>query len=239
MQATRLVAHRGHLARHPENTRAALADALSLGARRIELDVQLSRDGVPFLFHDRTLERLCGVAGAVHERTAPELATLRARTPSGDSCQPLMRLDELPALLSEHPGAEAFVELKRVALEQHGMERVALAAEDALGPALPRCIWISFELDCLLYLRTRVVRRVGAVIERWEQRHDPRIAALRPEFLFCDLEGLPAEGRLEQAGTEVVIYEVDSADCARALFARGVHAVETFQYARLAQELRS
>ncbi|MFM7282316.1 MAG: glycerophosphodiester phosphodiesterase, partial [Planctomycetia bacterium] len=87
MQASRLVAHRGHLARHPENTRAALADALSLGARRIELDVQLSRDGVPFLFRGRTLERLCGVAGVVHERTAPELATLRARAPSDDSCQ--------------------------------------------------------------------------------------------------------------------------------------------------------
>jgi glycerophosphoryl diester phosphodiesterase len=239
MHSSRLVAHRGHLAHHPENTRAALADALALGARRIELDVQLSRDGVPFLFHDRTLERLCRVSGAVHERTAAELATLRARTSCATSLQPLMRLDELPALLHEYPGAEAFVEIKRVALEQRGMEGVAVAMESALGTVLPRCIWISFSLDCLLYLRTRAARRIGAVIERWELRHDPRIAALRPEFLFCDLEGLPAEGRLEHAGAEVVIYEVDSAVCARALFDRGAHAIETFQFARLAQELGS
>jgi|688.fasta_scaffold03104_9 glycerophosphoryl diester phosphodiesterase len=233
MHPDRLVAHRGHLAHHPENTRAALREALDLGARWIELDVQLSRDGVPVLFHDRTLERLCGVQGAIHDHDSGELAQLSVQG------EKLMRLDELPALLEPFPRAQAFVEIKRVALEQHGLERVTLAVEHALETALPRCVWISFALDYLLYLRTRAPRALGAVIDRFEQRNDPRLRALAPEFLFCDLEGLPPTGELRQPGSRLVVYEVDRAETARELFARGVDLIETFQFAKLAGGLAS
>ena len=53
-----LVAHRGHAAGCPENTLPALEEALAAGAAWVELDVQLSSDLVPHLFHDRTLERI-------------------------------------------------------------------------------------------------------------------------------------------------------------------------------------
>ena len=43
----------------------------------IELDVQLSSDGVPVIFHDLDLARACGVQGLVRERTYEELQTLR------------------------------------------------------------------------------------------------------------------------------------------------------------------
>ena len=46
----------------------------------IELDVQLSADGVAMVFHDESLDRLTGESGPVAERTAPEL---RAVTLSG------------------------------------------------------------------------------------------------------------------------------------------------------------
>src|SRR5690349_22032690 len=63
-----LVAHRGWAAKFPENTVPAVAAALEAGATWAEVDVQLSSDGRPVLFHDRTLERMCGAAGAVHQR---------------------------------------------------------------------------------------------------------------------------------------------------------------------------
>ncbi len=59
----------------PENSLAAFAHAAEQGFA-IELDVQLSADGVVMVFHDYTLERMCGVSGKVCERTAKELGTL-------------------------------------------------------------------------------------------------------------------------------------------------------------------
>jgi len=56
MDREHLVAHRGWQRRYPENTLPAIKGALDAGARYIEVDVQLSADGVPVLFHDRTLQ---------------------------------------------------------------------------------------------------------------------------------------------------------------------------------------
>ena len=51
------IAHRGASGIAPENTKIAFVQALDLGARAIEFDVQLTRDNVPVIFHDDTLER--------------------------------------------------------------------------------------------------------------------------------------------------------------------------------------
>jgi len=53
-----VIAHRGASHAQPENTPAAFDAALSEGADGIELDLQLSADHVPVVFHDPTLGRL-------------------------------------------------------------------------------------------------------------------------------------------------------------------------------------
>ena len=53
----RWIAHRGAGTLAPENTLAAFRVGASHGYRMFECDVKLSRDGVPFLLHDDTLER--------------------------------------------------------------------------------------------------------------------------------------------------------------------------------------
>ncbi|MCC2594435.1 Ig-like domain-containing protein [Tessaracoccus sp. OS52] len=53
-----LTAHRGAVDRAPENTLLAFTAAEELGFREAELDVQLTRDGVLVLSHDRTLRRV-------------------------------------------------------------------------------------------------------------------------------------------------------------------------------------
>jgi glycerophosphoryl diester phosphodiesterase len=72
------IAHRGASGRAPENTRAAFAAALDLGAEAIELDVQLSADGELVVIHDETLDRTTDGAGPVGDRSAAELAALDA-----------------------------------------------------------------------------------------------------------------------------------------------------------------
>ena len=56
----------------PENSMAAFRKAVEAGYG-IEFDVQLTKDRVPVVFHDETLDRVCGVSGKVREFTFEEL----------------------------------------------------------------------------------------------------------------------------------------------------------------------
>lgn len=69
------IAHRGlHdvSAGLPENSRVAFEAAIAAGYG-IELDLQLSKDGIAMVFHDYDMGRLTGQQGAVQTRTAAEL----------------------------------------------------------------------------------------------------------------------------------------------------------------------
>lgn len=68
-------AHRGlhdNEGEAPENSMAAFRKAVEAGYG-IELDVQLSKDRIPVVFHDETLERVCNVKGNVRDYTYEEL----------------------------------------------------------------------------------------------------------------------------------------------------------------------
>lgn len=72
-------AHRGLFnndSEAPENSLAAFALAVKKGYG-IELDVQLSKDKVPIVFHDATLKRMCGVDGNVWDYTLEELQQMK------------------------------------------------------------------------------------------------------------------------------------------------------------------
>lgn len=58
----------------PENSMAAFRKAVEAGLG-IELDVQVTKDGVPVIFHDFELKRICGVEGKVVNHTYEELQT--------------------------------------------------------------------------------------------------------------------------------------------------------------------
>ena len=51
----------------PENTLAAFEAAVRFGADALELDVRLTADGVPVVFHDERLERTTDGQGLVRE----------------------------------------------------------------------------------------------------------------------------------------------------------------------------
>ncbi|MET9516972.1 glycerophosphodiester phosphodiesterase [Streptomyces sp. NPDC002994] len=68
MRTVTAVAHRGDPYRVRENTLASLRSAVERGADAVEIDVRLTRDGVPVLLHDDSLKRLWG-----HERLLARL----------------------------------------------------------------------------------------------------------------------------------------------------------------------
>ena len=76
--------HRGARKQAPENTLPAFKRAAELGADGVELDVQLSADGVPVIIHDSSVERTTNGRGMVAEKTAAELRELDAGVAFGE-----------------------------------------------------------------------------------------------------------------------------------------------------------
>lgn len=85
-----IIAHRGASAEAPENTLAAFRRALALRVDGIELDVQVTQDGVPVVFHDAGLKRVTGTRGRLTAKSWPELAALRVR-----GTEPIPRLVDI------------------------------------------------------------------------------------------------------------------------------------------------
>jgi len=68
-----VIAHRGASAYYPENTMAAFKAAVSMEADMIELDVLLSKDKVPVVFHDEKLDKKSNGKGLVSNYNLEEL----------------------------------------------------------------------------------------------------------------------------------------------------------------------
>ncbi|HTF89009.1 MAG TPA: glycerophosphodiester phosphodiesterase family protein [Planctomycetota bacterium] len=241
MATPHLIAHRGHTVVCPENTRASIASALDAGASFVEVDVQLSKDREPFLFHDRTLGRVCGRQGALGDLTAEEVRALRAceagRFGSRFAEEPVAHLADLVELFARRRDAFAFVEIKRNTLDQHGVRAVLKAILPVLEPIQSRCALISFNLPALLEARRTCALPLGAVFDSFTETRNEVLAALRPEYVFTDLHGLPLSGPLTVPGAQVAVYEVADPAMARSLAARGVRFVETFDYAEMSAAL--
>lgn len=73
-----IIAHRGASAYYPENTMAAFREAVDMKAEMIELDVLMSKDGVPIVFHDARLNDHTNGKGKVGAFTLKELKKLDA-----------------------------------------------------------------------------------------------------------------------------------------------------------------
>jgi glycerophosphoryl diester phosphodiesterase len=144
-----IIAHRGASAEKPENTLAAFRRALALEVDGIELDVQVTRDGVPVVFHDDRLFRLTGSRGAITRKTWAELRPLLVQ-----DREPIPRLVDVLRLTRGL--AVVQIELKsgpvapviRAIKAAHATEWVILASFDVrlvaeareLAPAIPRML---------------------------------------------------------------------------------------------------
>lgn len=97
MQRPLIASHRGGAFLWPENSLTAFRNALALPAEQLELDVHLSADGVPMVFHDATLERTSTGHGPLGARTAAELRECKLKGTGGE---PIPTLAEAVALVA-------------------------------------------------------------------------------------------------------------------------------------------
>ena len=133
-----VVAHRGNSSVAPENTLAALESAWRVGADVIEIDLQLTADGVAVVIHDETVDRTTDGAGRVDQLTGAQVADLDAGSWFADHFggQRVPTVQDLLGFFVAHPGICLLAELKgtwRAADVRHVTEAIDLAGQLRLG----------------------------------------------------------------------------------------------------------
>jgi glycerophosphoryl diester phosphodiesterase len=81
----RVIGHRGAKEYAPENTLESIHTAADLGVEWVELDVKLTKDQVPIIFHDDTLDRTTNGSGPVAEMLYDDICQLEAGSWFADS----------------------------------------------------------------------------------------------------------------------------------------------------------
>jgi glycerophosphoryl diester phosphodiesterase len=106
-----LVAHRGAPTVAPENTVPSLRAAAESGVTWVEIDVQTSSDGVPVLFHDKSVDDLTDGSGGVARLRADQLTKLRVDG-SNRVDATIPTLAAALTLLDEYPQVRLLLEIK-------------------------------------------------------------------------------------------------------------------------------
>jgi glycerophosphoryl diester phosphodiesterase len=217
--ASQLVAHRGDHEHHPENSLAAFRQALEMGARWLECDVQFTRDAVPVVFHDDNLRRMFDKESAVAELLYGELPAL----PDG---QPIPTLKELLALLAEFPRASLFMEVKTAILQHHSPEET-VAVLEAVIEDNPQVIPISFSAELLVCWWRSRPRALG-----WLGDESERAPKIPLSFVLMSSGAFLRHGCAPIA-ERVGVYTVNDADEARQLLLRSADLIETDYFSHL------
>ena len=231
-----IASHRGGAALAPENTLPAVEAALSGSFDYVEVDVSLTADGHPVLFHDATVDRTTDGSGALAELTLAEVQRLDAgashddsfrgtRVPTAEQFLDLLARRDGRALLDlkgewDAAGAAALV----AAIEHHGLERaVAVASFDARVLGLFGAA--SDVIARLVLLKQLPVDVVEAAVQVGARGIivDRKALLARPE----------AVDALQAAGMRVIVFTLNSDDQWGEVTALGVDGIVTDDPVRL------
>ncbi len=234
-----VVAHRGASAAAPENTLAAQELARRAGADLIETDGQISKDGVPYVMHDSTVDRTTDGTGDLTTLTSAQLDALDA----GSWFSPGYAGERVPTLRAQGAdlkarGGRLLLEIKRAASK----DQVArmLDALRAAGVLTPDRVFVqSFSKQHLIWARelapglprgyltsTLDADPVGVVQELGLTAYNPSATALatRPSVV----------ADLHRAGVATMVWTVDQPAQWKTLESLGVDAIITNRPAELA-----
>jgi glycerophosphoryl diester phosphodiesterase len=217
----RPVAHRGFHDRERgrvENTLPAAEAAIARGFA-IECDLQLTRDGVPIVFHDDTLDRLTTATGPVDARSLAEIRGISLR----DTDATIPTLAELLALIAGR--VPLFAEFKSRFDGNRALE--AVAAPLLAAYAGPLAV-MSFDPDSVRALGAHLPGLPRGLVadsytdpewnfmpplRRLALRHLAAVPGLAPDFLAYAVADLPSDAALavKTAGLPLLTWTVRTA----------------------------
>lgn len=218
--APMVVGHRGAPYRERENTLASFRAAIADGVDAVELDVRLTRDGVPVVLHDPTLRRLWG-----HDRPVAELTARQVDELTGG------RVPTLAAALAVTAPVRTLIDLPE---PSPATARAAVRVAREAGAA-------GRVYYCGVPGALRAVRAADDAAEialTWKRAAPPRAALLaevRPRWLNYrfGLVGRDTVARARAEGLLLSVFTPDSGPALRRLLALGVDAITTNRPATL------
>lgn len=222
---------------------AAFANGVALGSDGIECDVHLSRDGVPVVIHDATLDRTTNARGSVAARTAAELAAVDAgyryadaagATPFRDRGIGVPTLDEV---FRAFPGVRIIIEMKTGDAALARAVAAVVASHDAAGRV---CVG-SFHrhgLDVIRSIAPGIATSASEDEARWTLYRSWARWPMAAPRAYCAFQVPERAGRLRvispafvaqahRDAARVDVWVVDAAEDIRRLFALGVDGVIT------------
>lgn len=140
-----IIAHRGFSDEAPENSMAAFQKAIDAKCDMIELDVRLSADNIPMVFHDRRLQRTSNARGPLHKKLARQLISID----NGSWFSPKFHRERIPRLSDVLPltrkGVTLNIEIKPDVVSTEETSVVELVMNEVRkAKALSKVIFTSF-----------------------------------------------------------------------------------------------
>jgi glycerophosphoryl diester phosphodiesterase len=230
-----IIAHRGDSAHRPENTLSSFASALEVGVQLVEFDVQLTRDRVPVVIHDGTLDRTTTGTGPVQDRTVAEVRALSAGYPQRfGNAHPGERVPTLTEALAFLRGrARVMIEIKAESVTDDPEDSVEArtVAEVRKAGMVGDVAFLSFERRALLRCRDQAPE-----IPRGHlfYRASPQEVIEGARAVACDIV-MPEKGMLDDelaaltsgAGIKLATWVVDDPRELKTLERFGLYGVGT------------
>lgn len=238
-----VVAHRGASRDRPENTLAAFDEAIRQGCDGIELDLRVSADGIPMVFHDDNLERFGHPDRRLEDLSTAEIEDLDAGSPF-DRRFAGERVPALREVLERYAArTRLLLELKGSNDELRDSALVRATVELAQKTGVDEQVFILSFHDAILEETARRAPRLARVLNLVPPpRLDAGLRARLPALfaLSVDVRGLtPAFGRdAEEAGCPLWAWTCNTARRADRGLAAGASALITDRPAWLAARLQ-
>ncbi len=223
-----VVGHRGFPQNYPENSLVGIAAAAKAGVDCVELDVQLSKDGVLMVFHDETLDRVTSIHGPIGSYTEQQLTKISCHEPErfGDKYNPtpIASLREVCLALSQYD-VHVFVEVKEQVFTHIDRSTLLEKLKNDVEP-LANYSLISFDYDVLSIAKQST--SVGWVVRDFDERHRQRAELLLPNILIADVKKLDENSVLWQGPWEWFLYDIVDPKVAHFWNEKGVRYIETW-----------
>ncbi|MEQ9309970.1 MAG: glycerophosphodiester phosphodiesterase family protein [Balneolaceae bacterium] len=179
-----VIAHRGASFYAPENTHSAFKLAIEMKAEMIELDVSLSKDGVPVVVHDETVDRTTNGKGLVSNYTLRELKNLETGSWFSDkySGEPFPTLSEVLAYTKDKISVNIEIKTEAVTDElKDGIIEKALQIVEKAGVG-DQVIFSSFDYRVMEHLEKLAPEMSKAILYEKSQSGDMKPSELVTKY---------------------------------------------------------
>ena len=221
-----VIAHRGASAIAPENTASSIREAIRLGAKVIEFDVRVTKDGELVLFHDKELDRVAGRPGTIEASNWATVETFDVGkwfAGGNFTGEKILRFDEAVMICLEG-GATPLIEHKTGSAEAYK------AIIEALGVA-DKVIVQSFDWKFLAEFREIMPGVLIGTLGSKEitADHLAELKTLSPDWVGWNVKGLKDSDLpdLHALGAKVVLWTVNDPLIAKSRVAAGVDGIIT------------